>query len=114
FVADFFPDTFNRIINSLLSAASDNDRCSFPRQRTGNREPDSGGRSCDQDFLPLQFQIHSVVLFSIRFRLCRGTSSGPIGSSTTLYFGLVFVQRRFDGPFQCRSAKWLEHIPKAA
>src|SRR5438477_496119 len=49
-VADFFPDTFSRAINSLLSAASDNDRRSFPRQRTGNREADSGGRSCDQRF----------------------------------------------------------------
>src|SRR5207249_11987880 len=58
-VADFFPDTFSRAINSLLSAASDNDRRSFPRQRTGNREADSGGRSCDQRFLSIQFQIHS-------------------------------------------------------
>src|SRR5207249_12166169 len=57
--ADFFPDTFSRAINSLLSAASDNDRRSFPRQRTGNREADSGGRSCDQRFLSIQFQIHS-------------------------------------------------------
>src|SRR5207249_9158861 len=60
--ADFFPDTFSRAINSLLSAASDNDRRSFPRQRTGNREADSGGRSCDQRFLSIQFQIHSIAL----------------------------------------------------
>src|SRR5204862_6341794 len=49
-------------VNSLLSTASDNDRCAFPRQRTGNREPDSGGRSCDQGFLSIQLQIHSVAL----------------------------------------------------
>src|SRR5207248_1938670 len=49
--------------NSLLRAASDGDRCSFPRQRVGNREPDSGRRSCDQGFLSIQLQIHSVVSF---------------------------------------------------
>src|SRR5437868_14596332 len=66
-VADFFPDPFRCVINSLLRTASDNDRCSFSCQRTGNREPDSGGRSCDQRFLSVQLQIHSVLLFSIRF-----------------------------------------------
>src|SRR5438477_12773160 len=42
------------------------------------------------------------------------SSGGPSGGSTTLYFGLVLVERRFDGRFQSRSAKWLEHIPKSA
>src|SRR5258708_7005827 len=40
------------------------------------------------------------------------SSGGPIRASTTLNFGLVLVERRFDGRFQSRSAKWLEHIPK--
>ena len=48
-----------------------------------------------------------VMLFTI-------SSGGPIRASTTLYFGLVLVERRFDGRFQSRSAKWLEHVPKGA
>ena len=35
-------------------------------------------------------------------------------ASATLHFGLVLVERRFNGGFQSRSAKWLEHIPKGA
>src|SRR5258707_7159213 len=42
------------------------------------------------------------------------SSGGPIRASTTLYVGLVLVERRFDGRFQSRSAKWLEHVPKGA
>jgi hypothetical protein len=41
-------------------------------------------------------------------------SGGPIRASTTLYYGLVLVERRFDGRFQSRSAKWLEYVPKGA
>src|SRR5436305_9777402 len=41
-------------------------------------------------------------------------SKGRIEGSTILYFGLVLMERCFDGRFQSRSAKWLEHIPKGA
>jgi len=56
------------------------------------------------------------VAHKLLWRWSRGSrsSSGPSGGSTTLYFGLVLVERRFDGRFQSRSAKWLEHVPKGA
>jgi hypothetical protein len=56
--------------------------------------------------IPAQKAGRVVVAFRV--------SRDPIGGSTTLHFGLVLVERRFDGGFQSRSAKWLEHISKGA
>ena len=46
------------------------------------------------------------------FEVAFPDSRAPNGGSTTLHFGLVFVQRRFDGGFQSRAAIWLEDIPE--
>src|SRR5438045_9081331 len=60
--------------------------------------------------------LETCVAHKLLWRWSRASrsSSGPSGGSTTLYFGLVLVERRFDGRFQSRSAKWLEHVPKSA
>src|SRR6266480_322611 len=55
-----------------------------------------------------EFSVRPPVMF---FTI---SSGGSIRVLTTVYFGLVLVERRFDGRFQSRSAKWLEHVPKGA
>ena len=61
-ITDFLANPSRRVINSVLSAASNNDRCSLTRESVGNGKADPSRRARDQSCLSNQLQIHGVSL----------------------------------------------------